>query len=204
MYIDTAHLALQSSSQVKSSIISFLNNVNFCITSWHRQNPRQTNLLSLETFHKDIKGNKKADIAAKSHKMEESKAEKWKMEGMGLWLHIKRAKARKIACYHQASSGIQNFQAVRDGLDKWEDREKALAICPKPTKKTLEIHRVFCKAASALIVQMQTEKIGLKKFLHSRKVPGYDSSESPCRRGLQSAKHLLIECRLHTQKKNRI
>ena len=78
------------------------------------------------------------------------------------------------------------------------------AICPKPTKKTLEIHRGLCKAASALIVQMRTEKIGLKKFLHSRKVPGFDSPECPCRRGLQSAKRLLVECHLHTQKRNRI
>lgn len=38
---------------------------------------------------------------------------------------------------------------------------------------------------------------------HSRKVPGFDSRECPCRRGLQSAEHLLIECRLHTQKRSR-
>lgn len=34
--------------------------------------------------------------------MEESKAERWEMEGMGLWLHIGRAKARKIACYYMS------------------------------------------------------------------------------------------------------
>ncbi len=68
----------------------------------------------------------------------------------------------------------------------------------------LEIHRGLRKAGSALIVQMRTEKIGLKRFLHSRKVPGFDSPECPCRQGLQSAKHLLVECRLHTQKNNRI
>ena len=78
------------------------------------------------------------------------------------------------------------------------------AICLKPTKKTLGVHRGLSKAASALIEQMRTEKIGLKKFLHSRKVPGFDSPECPCRRGLQSAKHLLVECLLHTQKRNRI
>ena len=77
-------------------------------------------------------------------------------------------------------------------------------ICPKPTKKTLEVHKNLSKVASALIVQMQTEKIGLKKFLHSRKVPGFDSLECPCRRGLQSVKHLLVKCRLYTQKKNRM
>ena len=68
----------------------------------------------------------------------------------------------------------------------------------------LEVHRGLGKAASGLIVQMRTEKIGLKKFLHSKKVPGFDSPECPCRRGLQSAKHLLVECRLHIQNTNRI
>lgn len=74
------------------------------------------------------------------------------------------------------------------------------AICPKPTKKILKIHEGLCKAASALIVQMKAEKFGLKKFPQSRKIPGFDSPECPCRRVLQSAKHLLIECRLHTRK----
>ena len=76
-------------------------------------------------------------------------------------------------------------------------------ICLKPTKQVLKIHKGLRKAASALIVQMRTEKIGLKKFLHSRKVPGFDSPECPCRRGMQSAKHLLVECRIHTGKRNK-
>ena len=65
-------------------------------------------------------------------------------------------------------------------------------------------HKDLCKAASALIVQMRTEKIGLKKFLHFKKVPGFDSPECLCRRGMQSARHLLVECRLHTRKRDMI
>ena len=76
-------------------------------------------------------------------------------------------------------------------------------ICPKPTKNVLKMHKGLWKAASSLIVQMRTEKIGLKKFLHSREVPGFDSPECPCRRGMQSAKYLLIECRMHAGKRNR-
>ena len=77
------------------------------------------------------------------------------------------------------------------------------AICRKPTKKTRKLHKGLSKAASALIVQMRTEKIGLKKFLHFRKVPGFDSPECPCRRGMQSAKHVLTECRAHAGERNR-
>ena len=76
-------------------------------------------------------------------------------------------------------------------------------ICPKPTKKVLKIHKGLRKAVSALIVQMRTEKIGLRKFLHSRKVLGFDSPECPCRRGAQTAKLLLVECRIHVEKRNR-
>lgn len=49
-----------------------------------------------------------------------------------------------------------------------------------------------------------TEKIGSRSFLHSRKVPGLDSPECLCRGGLQSAKHELLECRAHAGKRNRM
>ena len=42
-----------------------------------------------------------------------------------------------------------------------------------------------------------------EKFLYFRKVPGFDSPECPCRRGMQSAKHMLTECRTHTRERNR-
>ena len=50
---------------------------------------------------------------------------------------------------------------------------------------------------------MRTEKIGLKKFLHFRKVPGFDSPECPCRQGMQSAKHVFTECPAHARERNR-
>ena len=50
---------------------------------------------------------------------------------------------------------------------------------------------------------MRTEKSGPNNFLHFRKVPGFDSPECPCRRGVQSAKHVLVECRAYTGKRNR-
>lgn len=38
------------------------------------------------------------------------------------------------------------------------------AICPKPIQKTLEGYKNLGKVASALVVQMQMEKIGIKNF----------------------------------------
>lgn len=74
-------------------------------------------------------------------------------------------------------------------------------IYPKPIKKRLKIHRGLWKAAGALVIQMKTEKIGLEKFLNSRKVRGFDSAECPCKEGLQSAKQMLTEFQAHIGKK---
>lgn len=50
--------------------------------------------------------------------MEEIKAEKRKVERMGLWLYIRRAKARQISRYNQASMRINHFGAAGKGLDR--------------------------------------------------------------------------------------
>lgn len=122
----------------------------------------------------------------------------------GTLLYVKRAKTRKIACHYQASKRTKHSRKVEVGLDKWENREGVALNLPKPTKKTLKIHRGLGKAASTITVQMKTEKNWPQKFLQSRKMPGFDSPVWPCRRGLQSAKHLLIECCLHTRERNRV
>ncbi len=89
--------------------------------------------------------------------------------------------------------------------DVWSKRKtgrESNAICPKPTNQMVKIHKGLCKAASPLVLKMRTEKIGLNKFLNSRKMPRFDSPECPCRRAVQSAKHLLVECQAYTGKKN--
>lgn len=80
--------------------------------------------------------------------------------------------------------------------------KKLHAICPKPTKMALNLHQDPCKVASILIVQMRTEKIGLEKFLHFRKVLGFDLPECSYRQALQSAKHVLMKCQKHISKRN--
>ena len=64
--------------------------------------------------------------------------------------------------------------------------------------------KVSAKRPATCNTDEDTEKIGSRSFLHSRKVPGLDSPECLCRRGLQSAKHVLLECRAHAGKRNRM
>ena len=70
-------------------------------------------------------------------------------------------------------------------------------LVPAPSKSVLRIHGRVRKGFSALIKQLRTGKIGLKHFLHSRRVPGFDSGRCDCWRDLQTVRHVLQECRLH-------
>ena len=176
-----------------------------CAAPWYLENSRQASFLSLDILAQ--RHSKKQDSghrSKRSHKIEERKEEKWEMQIMGLGYTSERQKLGR-------SRDIIKLVLERKASKLWEEawtnektgRELHI-ICPKPTKKTLKIHRGLCKAASILIVQMQIKKIRLKRFLYFRKFPGFDSPECTCRRGLQSIKHLLVKCRLHTQKRNPI
>jgi len=66
---------------------------------------------------------------------------------------------------------------------------------PKPTKKVLQLHSDLSKRKSAILVQMRTEKIGLKDFLFSRRVPGIPDARCDCQEGRQTVGHVLLSCR---------
>lgn len=48
---------------------------------------------------------------------------------------------------------------------------------PAPTKDVLQLHNGLRKAESALLVQARTGRIRLARFLHSRKVPGFETAQ---------------------------
>jgi hypothetical protein len=50
------------------------------------------------------------------------------------------------------------------------------------------------KPLSSIIVQMRTEKIGLKWFLSQWKVPDVTSADCECGRGNQTVRHVLLAC----------
>jgi delta 1-pyrroline-5-carboxylate dehydrogenase len=66
----------------------------------------------------------------------------------------------------------------------WKQETKGKATrrhTPKPTKKVLQLHSDLNRSESALLVEMRTEKIGLKDFLFSRRVPGVPDPRCDCR-----------------------
>ena len=72
------------------------------------------------------------------------------------------------------------------------------------SKLTLKIREGLQKAESSLATQIRTERIGLKAYLHSRKVPGVESPKCKCEWARQTAKHVLLFCPDYAEPKTRI
>lgn len=96
-------------------------------------------------------------------------------------------------------------QLCEEWAQDWKEDTKGrdlFRIAPTPTKKVLHIHKGLRKWTSALVVQMRTQKIGLRKFLYNRKVPGFDDPRCDCGRGTQNVLHLLLECPIYHRQRN--
>ncbi len=88
--------------------------------------------------------------------------------------------------------------ANKQWQDKWTAETKGSTTrryTPVPTKKVLQLHTDRSKRESAILVQMRTEKIGLKDFLFNRRVSGIWDSRCDCQEGRQTVAHVLLNCR---------
>lgn len=65
-------------------------------------------------------------------------------------------------------------------------------------------HKGLTKAQSSLAIQIRTEKIGLRYFLHQRKVPGAINPWCQCMNGMQTAKHIIVFCRRYSDQRSQI
>lgn len=70
---------------------------------------------------------------------------------------------------------------------------------PRPTKKMLQLHEGLSKRHSAILVEMRTEKIGLKDFLFNRRVPDATDNKCTYREGRQTVSHVLMRRRRFRQ-----
>jgi exonuclease III len=60
------------------------------------------------------------------------------------------------------------------------------------------VHRGLSKAESTIITQIRTGRIGLRGYLHTRKVPGFETGACQCGQEYQDARHML-QCSLVTE-----
>ena len=56
------------------------------------------------------------------------------------------------------------------------------------------LHRGLTRAQSSVATQLRTEHIGLRTYLHRRRVPGVESPACPCGYQSQNVKHMLTRC----------
>lgn len=138
--------------------------------------------------HEGIDGNEAADQAAKE-------ATGWRGEGE----EGPRADPPSELYPLRTSLKTWGWKTVnRHWQANWKTETKGKTTrrhTPKPTKKVLQLHSDLSKRKSAILVQMRTEKIGLKDFLFSRRVPEIPDAKCDCQEGRQTVAHVLLSCR---------
>ena len=138
--------------------------------------------------HQNIAGNVEADKAAK-------KATGWRSDGSigqkadPLEEHYRLQTTMKAWCRKQSH---EQWQTTWQANTKGRVTYRYVAT---PSKGVLRLHEGLSKSQSSLLVQLRTEKIGLRDFLFHRGVPDISSPACTCREGRQTVRHVMLACR---------
>jgi hypothetical protein len=82
-------------------------------------------------------------------------------------------------------------QVVRSGT---LPGSRAIPEDTPPNKVVLKLHLGLQKAESSVLVQAQTGRIGLAKFLYNGKVPRIQSAQCRCGAGEEMPRHMVLYC----------
>src|SRR6202035_854751 len=74
----------------------------------------------------------------------------------------------------------QEQEAERKEQDVWDQVKRP----PDPT--ILLLHKGLCKAESSMLIQLRTDRTGLRHFLNKVRVPGYESGQCEYNTGLET------------------
>jgi hypothetical protein len=87
-------------------------------------------------------------------------------------------------------------RVIRAWTRKWEriKRNDWDQIQRPPDRKILKLHQNLRKAESSALIQFRTGRVGLARFLHTMRVPGYNSPECECGQGSETPRHVLCHC----------
>jgi hypothetical protein len=87
--------------------------------------------------------------------------------------------------------------------ERWNEQSAKAALLRRgnaataelpPDPHILKLHTGLHKAESSLLIQLRTEKIGLRAFLVERKVPTVPSPQCECGQGRETGKHIILYC----------
>nr|XP_036581842.1 zinc knuckle [Colletotrichum truncatum]KAF6790285.1 zinc knuckle [Colletotrichum truncatum] len=142
--------------------------------------------------HTGIQGNEDADIAAKE-------ATGWRQNGQ---TGTKADTPKELYALRSTLKTWTHREANKTWQAEWSRETRGRTThrhTPKPTKKVLQLHSGLSKRQSSILVQMRTEKIGLRDFLFNRRVPDATDANCQCREGRQTVSHVLLRCRRFRQ-----
>ncbi|PQE05356.1 zinc knuckle protein [Rutstroemia sp. NJR-2017a BBW] len=118
------------------------------------------------------------------------------LQGIKLALDIADEDAEKGNKRDKLIIFTDNQAAIRACQWEYEQRGRtSYKYTQGPTHKVLRLHHGLKKWQSALLIQMRTEKIGLRDHLWRRKVPEFDDPGCDCGEGRQTVSHILLRCR---------
>ena len=94
-------------------------------------------------------------------------------------------------------------RVIRAWTRKWEriKRNDWDQIQRPPDRKILKLHQNLRKAESSALIQFRTGRVGLARFLHTMRVPGYNSPECECGQGSETPRHVLCHCPLEEERR---
>lgn len=118
---------------------------------------------------------------------------------------ILAALEQREALREQANTGDKGkkkqSQAERIAGHLWETRWNQKPVRPgaPPAARTFGrynylIYKDLKRAEASIAIQIRSEHIGLRAYLHQRRVPGYDSKRCPCGYLSQNPEHMVLNC----------
>jgi hypothetical protein len=112
---------------------------------------------------------------------------KWVNGSAGLWDQREKGLVEWdwLVCWRAADAKLD--RPLRPATTR-----KVVPEDPAPTKDVLRLHKGPHKAESALLVQAQTGRIGLARFLYNRRVPGIASAHRQCQEGEGNPRHIAL------------
>lgn len=140
--------------------------------------------------HTGIPGNEKADVAAKE-------AAGWRAKEQTSARNRAAPPTRLYPLRATLKTWIKQ-EAEKEWEYSWNMETRGRVryrYTPKPTHKVLRLHENRSKRNSSLLIQMRTEKIGLRDFLYQRGVPEVTDPQCICGEGRQTVMHALTRCR---------
>lgn len=101
---------------------------------------------------------------------------------------------------HQPGQGENTWRTLQEKWkQKWESYRRAHVDGPPATadlkaKEILKMRSQLPRRETTMATLVRSECIGLRAFLHKRRVPGFDNPACDCGGGRQTAKHTIMFC----------